>query len=153
MRIWENSLFGIDKLTSMETGAGPVTETQLDLKAGSIFAHVKKLSAASRYEVKIPNGVAGIRGTDVTITAEGLVKVGSGAVVLAFVGADGNPVTQEVPAGQEFDARSLKMSPLPPQEQEMMLRLPRGIGETEGGAAPVQVVNDFLERISPTTGP
>ncbi len=151
VRVWENSLLGIDKLTSMETGAGPVTETQLDLKAGRIFGNVKKMSAASRYEVKIPNGVAGIRGTIYDITAEGVIRVAAGSVVLSFVGADGNPVLQEVPAGQEFDARTLKMSPLPASEQDMMLKLPRGIIETEGPPT-VNVVPDVLERLSPTTG-
>src|SRR6266404_675409 len=147
VRVWENSLLGIDKLTSMETGAGPVTETQLDLKAGRIFGNVKKMSAASRYEVKIPNGVAGIRGTIYDITAEGVIRVAAGSVVLSFVGADGNPVLQEVPAGQEFDARTLKMSPLPASEQDMMLKLPRGIIETEGPPT-VNVVPDVLERLS-----
>src|SRR5262249_28714775 len=79
VRIWENSLLGIDKLTSMETGAGPVTETQLDLKAGRVFGNVKKMSGASKYEVKIPNGVAGIRGTIYDITAEGVIRVASGS--------------------------------------------------------------------------
>ena len=63
VRMWENTLLGIDKLTVTQTGADEVTETQLDLKAGHIFGMVKKMSAASKYEVKIPNGVAGIRGT------------------------------------------------------------------------------------------
>ena len=65
VRMWENTLLGVDKLTFTQTGADVVTETQLDLKAGHIFGMVKKMSAASKYEVKIPNGVAGIRGTAV----------------------------------------------------------------------------------------
>ena len=40
VRVWENSLLGVDKLTSTDTGADPVTETQLDLKAGHIFGNV-----------------------------------------------------------------------------------------------------------------
>jgi len=47
VRIWENSRLGLDKLTSTETGANVVTETQLDLQAGHIFGSVKKMSAAS----------------------------------------------------------------------------------------------------------
>ena len=78
VRIWENTLLGIDKLTETQTGADVVTETQLDLKAGHIFGTVKKMSAASKYEVKIPNGVAGIRGTVYDISAEGVVKVSVG---------------------------------------------------------------------------
>ena len=69
VRMWENTLLGVDKLTFTQTGADVVTETQLDLKAGHIFGSVKKLSAASKYEVKIPNGVAGIRGSTYDISA------------------------------------------------------------------------------------
>ena len=36
VRLWENTLLGLDKLTSMETGAEMVTETELDLKAGDV---------------------------------------------------------------------------------------------------------------------
>lgn len=152
VRVWENSLLGIDKLTSMETGADTVTETQLDLKAGRIFGSVKKMSAASRYEVKIPNGVAGIRGTVFEISAEGVIKVASGVVVLAFIGADGNPVTQEVVAGQEFDARTLKISPLPPSEAQRLLSLPKSVIVTEG--MPVLILRDphlYREQVSPIT--
>jgi len=152
IRIWENSLLGIDKLTSMETGADNVTETQLNLQAGRIFGSVKKMSAASKYEVKIPNGVAGIRGTVFEITAEGVIKVASGVVVLAFVGADGNVSTQEINAGQEFDARSLKVSPLPPTEVQRLLGLPRGVIATES-APVIRMQNQILyqdRKVSPT---
>jgi hypothetical protein len=63
VRLWENTVFGVDKLTSQDTGANMVTDTQLDLKAGHILGAVKKMAPASRYEIKLPNGVAGIRGT------------------------------------------------------------------------------------------
>ena len=36
VRVWENTLLGVDKLTEMQTGLDVVTETQLDLKAGHI---------------------------------------------------------------------------------------------------------------------
>src|ERR1051326_8157071 len=75
VRVWENTALGIDKLTAMQSGAEMVSETQLDLKAGRITGSVKKMSAASKYEVKLPNGVAGARGTVYDITAEGVVRV------------------------------------------------------------------------------
>ena len=68
VRLWENTLMGVDKLTEMHTGADVVTETQLDLKAGHITGSVKKMSAASKYEVKMPNGVAGYSRDRVTIS-------------------------------------------------------------------------------------
>ncbi len=113
VRIWENTLLGVDKLTETRTGADVVTETQLDLKAGRITGSVKKMSAASKYEVKIPNGVAGIKGTVYDISAEGVIKVLVGSVVLAYVGPSGAVVTQVVNSLQQFDARTGVLSPLP----------------------------------------
>ena len=92
IRIQEDSALGIDKLTTTETGTDTVSETQLDLQRGKIFGNVKKMSAASKYEVKIPNGVAGIRGTIYTVSAAGVVQVLVGSVVLAYVGPDGQPL-------------------------------------------------------------
>ena len=106
VRMWENTLLSIDKLTITQTGADEVSETQLDLKAGHIFGMVKKMSAASKYEIKIPNGVAGIRGTSYDISAEGVIKVLSGSVVLAYSGPNGTVLTQVIMGGQMFDART-----------------------------------------------
>ncbi len=127
VRLWENTLLGIDKLTRTQTGADVVTETQLDLKAGHIFGTVKKMSAASKYEVKIPNGVAGIRGTVFDISAEGVVKVLSGSVVLAYVGPNGTVVTQVIMNLQMFDARTGALTPLPPSDKRSMEPLVRQI--------------------------
>src|SRR5258707_4031109 len=74
VRIWANTALGVDKLTSVQTGAGLVTETQLDLRSSHISGTVKKMSAASKYEVKLPNCVAGIRGTTYDITTDGVIK-------------------------------------------------------------------------------
>jgi len=120
LRMWENTLLGIDKLSITQTGADEVSDTQLDLKAGHIFGVVKKMSAASKYEVKIPNGVAGIRGTVFDISAEGIVKVLSGSVVLAYVGPDGTVVTQVIMGLQQFDAPSNTLKPLPESEQKSL---------------------------------
>src|ERR1051325_563380 len=73
VRLFESSVLAIDKLTSVETGADTVSETQLDLQRGRLFGNVKKMSGASKYEVKLPNGVAGIRGTIYTLNAQGVV--------------------------------------------------------------------------------
>ncbi|MFO1475418.1 MAG: FecR domain-containing protein [Verrucomicrobiota bacterium] len=112
VRVFENTVLSIDKLTVDQTGMDTVTETQLDLKAGRIFGTVKKLSTASKYEIKIPNGVAGIRGTIFYISADGVIRVLTGSVVMAFVGADGTVSTQVVGSGQQFDARSGQLSPM-----------------------------------------
>ena len=69
VRVTENTTLGIDKLTITDTGADSVIDTQLDLTEGIIRGNVNKLSAASKYEIKLPNGVAGIRGTRYVCTA------------------------------------------------------------------------------------
>src|SRR5262249_51454889 len=101
VRIFESSVLSIDKLTAQQTGADVVEETQLDLRAGRILGNVKKLSAASKYEVKIPNGVAGIRGTVYLISSSGQVEVQVGSVVLAVVNPDGTLVTKVVTGGHK----------------------------------------------------
>jgi hypothetical protein len=123
VRIWGNTLLGIDKLTEMQTGADVVTETELDLKAGRISGSVKKMSAASRYEVKLPIGVAGIRGTVFDITAEGVIKVIAGSVVLAYTGSGNATLTQVIMGLQMFDARSGTLSPLSNPDKTGMDRL------------------------------
>jgi hypothetical protein len=113
VRIWQNSALGIDKLSSTDTGADVVTETQLDLRAGRVLGTVKKMNSASKYEIKLPNGVAGIRGTFYDVTADGVVRVSSGSVVLAYMAADGTVTTKVVVAGQQFDARTGEVTPIP----------------------------------------
>jgi hypothetical protein len=112
VRLNENTALGIDRLTSQNTGTDLVTETQLDLKQGRITGNVKKLSPASKYEIKLPNGVAGIRGTVYDITAEGVVRVASGSMIIAYVGPNGEVITQIVNANQQFDARTGQLVPL-----------------------------------------
>ena len=122
IRIFDNSVLAVDKLTRTETGADVVTDTELDLKAGSILGTVKKLSPASKYEVKIPNGVAGIRGTVYFLSASGIVRVLSGSVVVAYVGSGGNVITQVVNAGEQFDTNTGLVTPIPTPVFQSLVR-------------------------------
>lgn len=63
VRLTENSTLAVDQLSATETGADTKVEVELSLPDGDMYFRVNKLSKASRYEVKMPNGVAGIRGT------------------------------------------------------------------------------------------
>ena len=63
VRVAENSTVAFDKLTLTDTGADTAVEVQMHLSDGEMYFKVNKLSKASRYEIKMPNGVAGIRGT------------------------------------------------------------------------------------------
>jgi len=85
VRVNPSSQLGFDKLDVQDAGIEKVIETQLDLKSGRILGNVKKMAAASKYEVKTPHGVAGIRGTEYSISADGTVSVVSGTVVVVYI--------------------------------------------------------------------
>lgn len=112
VRVLDDSYLVFDSLSAKTTTAGNVTETLLDLKKGSIFGSVKKQAAASRFEVKIPNGVAGIRGTIFLISASGSISCLTGSVVGAFPNSTGGIATQVVGAGSELNTNTGEISPL-----------------------------------------
>ena len=129
VRIFENAALAVDKLAVDKTANGdPVSDTQLDLRAGQIMGNVKKLSASSKYEVKIPNGVAGIRGTVYMISSSGVVNVLSGSVVIAIVGSDGTVTTRVVTAHQSFDPATNQVTPLSNQQVTILQNLYNQLG-------------------------
>lgn len=144
VRIFENTVLGFDKLNVTQTGADKVTETELNLQHGRIFGTVKKLNAGSSYKVKIPNGVAGIRGTVYLLSSDGelsvlsslsdlMNNVPSGSVVLAYVGADGNVITQVVADGQQFNTHTGQLTPIPDSIMQSMLDWAGALGFAPGG--------------------
>ncbi len=102
VRLSGDTTLKIDKLTVSDTGVDTVSDTELDLKHGRIFASVKKLSAASQYLVKIPNGIAGVRGTLFAIDWLGWCACIKNSV-LESVLVDGKPVTVLVREGNQFN--------------------------------------------------
>ena len=99
IRIGENSLLALDKLAVTDTGVDTAVEVQLNLPEGDLYFNVNKLSKASRYEIKMPNGVAGIRGTKGSFSfrpAGGLrppVVLLEGKLVFVYAPAGGQPVS------------------------------------------------------------
>ena len=151
VRIFADTVLGIDKLSAVDTGADEVTETELDLRSGQILGTVKKQSAASRYEVKVPNGVAGIRGTVYLLSAEGVVSVLVGSVVVAYTKADGSVATQVVVAGYQFDSRTGALTPIPKPKMGDILRIVRDCSIRILTRPTSFVVNGTLCYVSPVT--
>jgi len=152
IRIFENTVLAVDKLSRTVTGADTVTDTELDLKAGSILGTVKKLSPASKYEVKIPNGVAGIRGTVYFLSAGGIVRVLSGSVVVAYVGPGGNVITQVVNAGEEFNTNTGLITPIAVNIRESLIRAALGFRIFANLPVPIVVPDHRIIYISPVRG-
>lgn len=122
VRLTPNTTLGIDKLTITDTGADTVSDTELNLKQGKIFASVKKLSGASQYLIKLPNGIAGVRGTLFSISADGTVSCSEstgGGVVLSIVGADGATRTFNVMPGQTLTSFDSNGKPMPISQDDM----------------------------------
>jgi hypothetical protein len=159
IRLTADSVLAIDKLSSMQTGADKVTETELDLRSGKVFGSVKKQSAASRFEVKIPNGVAGIRGTIFSITSDGVVSALDGDVIIAWESknADGTTETrtQTVPHGHRFDIRTPNVPPAPMLESERQAMLEVARTAIAGGYAEPgtqYIVDRTIYYVSPAVG-
>ena len=153
IRVTADSVLAIDKLSSMQTGADKVTETELDLRSGKIFGAVKKQSAASRFEVKIPNGVAGIRGTIFSISADGVVSALDGAVWVAWT-VDGVTSTKMVPHGYRFDIRTpnVEPTPIPESERQSMIEMAKA-GLIAGYTDKTKFIADrTILYVSPVTG-
>jgi FecR protein len=102
VRVSEDTQMGIDKLTYTDTGADAVIETQLNLTKGTLIGSVRKLAAASRYEIKTPAGVAGIRGTDYVITHTLMLFILKGLGHVAYILPDGNILSESVSTGESF---------------------------------------------------
>jgi len=151
IRISENSVMAFEKLLMADTGTDKIREIELDLRSGKAFGMVKKLNGASKYEVKIPNAVAGIRGTIYTISADGKLDVLVGSVVVAYKDASGNIVTQVVAGGQRFDASTGQVVNIPDFDQKEMVKAVR---EQTGPNVPPTtfVYNNNNYWVSPTTG-
>src|SRR5262249_9805524 len=110
----------IDKLTISDTGMDTVSDTELDLQKGYIFAKVTKLTGASQYLIKIPNGIAGVRGTIFGLGANGQCDVYKHEVLLSTVGADGKPSTSLVGEGNSFNPGTGMVAPLLPSVMQLL---------------------------------
>jgi hypothetical protein len=152
IRVFENTVLSVDKLSITRTGADTITDTQLDLKAGRIFGTVKKLSASSQYEIKIPNGVAGIRGTIYLISADGVLSVLTGDVVVSFM-VNGSLITKEVPAGYQFDPTTGQVSPISDPLLQELARLAQLFARYLPNMPAINYTRDnTIYHVSPTQG-
>jgi hypothetical protein len=79
-------LKNLDQVGSRHAG---ITETLLMLEVGSLLCHVSKLPDDSKFEVSTPCGVAGIRGTDGSVT---VTQIGNGQYEATFQAVQGTMV-------------------------------------------------------------
>ena len=150
VRLVENTTLGIDKLNYEVTGIDTVIETQLDLKSGRVLGIVKKLAHNSKYEIKTPNGVAGIRGTEYDVSATSVVRVISGSLVVVYVKSDGTVLTQVVNAGEMFVPSEGAVRTIP---ADQLSALVGEINDLRGAPTAALTVEEPIRIfVSPTAG-
>lgn len=151
IRMIGDTVLGIDELVLTDTGLDTVSETELDLKYGRVFATVKKLSAPSKYFIKIPGGVAGVRGTFFEIDASGWCAVLKHSVLLAFGDGNGGTAPFLVNEGYQFDPATGQITPLPQDELNRLQDAATALDTTYVSVISFQ--NDGTSSfISPVTG-
>ena len=111
-----NTVLAIDRLTVGDTGVDAVSDTELDLRQGTIFGNVKKLSATSQYLIKMPNGIAGVRGTTFVMSANGDITVISGSMVVSHTNAQGQVTTTVMEPGDRLNPVTGQITHLSPYE-------------------------------------
>jgi hypothetical protein len=148
IRVLENSVLSVEKLSVTQTGADAVTDTELDLKAGTLFGTVKKLSPASTYEIKIPTGVAAVRGTVYMISAGGVVDVLSGKVLISYV-RNGVAKVATVAAGQQFDPKTGIVSRIPERTLERLQEIVENVGSKALTKATTFTKDNTVYNVSP----
>lgn len=87
-----NSTLGVNDLIANRSSSEVVTDTQMDLNQGALYAKVNKLNKASRFEIKTPKGIAGVRGSSLYLTAAGEMTVAEGTAGIAYM-TNGNVQT------------------------------------------------------------
>jgi hypothetical protein len=114
VQVAPKSLFIIDKITSTDGGSERITETQLKVEGGAIYAKINRLAKGSRYEISTPKGIAGIRGTAVYCTADCQVTVVDGMAGVAYPNGGGAD-TFIVHSGETVGPNDRPPHPAPPE--------------------------------------
>jgi len=151
VRLKSGTQLGLDKLTFEGTSVETVIETRLDLKSGRILGTVDKMAAASLYEVETPHGVAGIRGTEYDISADGTIRVNKGQVVFNFL-FNGQTFQQTVNAGESFDPTTNTVFPTPPNIVSQIVSEFIDIGEIPSTVQPPTRKRPLPEGEAPSEG-
>jgi len=105
VRVTEDTVLNFDSLKWTKIADEDIIETKMDLKNGTILGNVKKLAAGSKYEVKIPAGVAGIRGTEYVVSANGRVTCVNGTMQVQYnvtINGVSSTITVNLNQGETF---------------------------------------------------
>jgi hypothetical protein len=137
-----SSTLVVRTIKATQTQADTVTETDLDLKAGTVYFKANKLSKASRYEITTPKGIAGIRGTAGSVNSDGQVTLTEGMAGTAYPTNNGAVETYIVRGGETVGPTD---KPPHPATGEAL----QGISDALNDAATHGIALDFRPSVIP----
>ena len=91
VRLLQNSTLLLDRFNASGPNPGAPVDLQLNLPQGAILGFDQKLSSASKYRVKVPQGIADLTGSKYRLDAQGYLVLLEGTALFAFVSAGGVP--------------------------------------------------------------
>jgi hypothetical protein len=104
LRVTRATTLALTTLTFEKVDGEHIMNTELGLSNGRILGNVRKLAAASKYDVKTPVGTCGIRGTKFDISSGGRISVVSGIVQIMYTKpGDATATTFTVTEGNTFE--------------------------------------------------
>ncbi len=98
VRLLQNSTLSLDKFSASDSTPGGAVDIQLYLIEGSMVGFDKKLSNASKYQIKVAHGIADVGGSKYRIDAQGYLVILDGIALFAFVPPSGEAVPFELKA-------------------------------------------------------
>lgn len=155
LRLLADTTLSLDKLNIDRSGVEVVVETQLNLTKGTIQGHVDKLATASKYEVKTPHDVIGVRATagpvDFQISADDRVHVREGSLIVVYTAPGQAPIQNTVNAGQTFNPPTTAGA-LPTIVPITIGPIPPFVPTPPPPPTPIVVVPEPVVFVSPGTG-
>ena len=100
LRLMPDSVLQFDRLDEMPAAdEGFVTMTRLNLQSGTLIGSQHKLASPSEFEIRLPNAVARIVGTEYVLRADGAVACLKGNVSVSYNSQSKAPSAVSVSAG------------------------------------------------------
>lgn len=145
LRVEADSTLALNKLEYTKAIA-TVTDTQVEVKKGSAVSNViNKLSKASKYEIKTPAGVAGIRGTCVR---SGVTRITCLIGTIQFTPVAGGGVMITINGGNAFSPGALAAVKAGAAETSGLAKTATQLTANAAAAQVAQVVQQFTAALA-----
>ena len=98
IRVMEQTVLVLSRMAVSGTDSNSTVDVQLNLQQGEVFFDVNRLSEGSRFEIMVPEGIAGIRGGKGRCNADGTCVLIEGLLVYIHSRAGVPPVSHTLNA-------------------------------------------------------